>query len=818
MAKAGSERVLSKHQLKVALQNGLKINRGQGFIFYDGPWLVEISTPKSNRVTRTREKLRGRFCLLEFYPEVSLRIKQGKTTKHVEYKVTAPKIRKLAIRHREFLKTIYSFQTDIEIRDKSSFKIEINFGGKGWRTMCQLDLYFDNEQTVQDLKVKDLSNRMAEHQKLISDKNAYFYESTIKPGLKLSKDDPKLLAFYLPQFHPIPENDTWWGEGFTEWANVAADQPRFIGHEQPKLPADLGYYDLRVETAMEQQINMARQYGIYGFCFYYYWFSGRKLLERPIQTLIKNRSWDFNFMICWANENWTRQWDGQYKDVLIAQKHSKEDPLNFIKDVEHILLDKRYIRYRGKPVLAVYRPSDLGNPKRYSDIWRQYFNKRHKTGLYIIGVQSFNYDDPITFGFDQSLDFAPLSFFKYIKELPEKNIDDKLLVSNFSGQVYDLRSIIKTMAANHTNNNALPGVLANWDNDARKKGNNSSIYQGGNPDLYGMWLDKALAKAVDKDKPDFVYINAWNEWAEGAYLEPDKFYGHALLNRTSQVLAKHTKNKTNQSRFPLYSIKRKRSTKLAVIAHIYYPEFWPVLKKKLKVLKSADYDLFITLPRKNNNLLKEIRSVKSNAYIYFVPNRGRDVLPFLHLCRRLRDVGYEYVLKIHSKQTLHRANGRVWQSELLESLFPRTQKKLIKILQTLDSPNTGIIGPANHYLALSHFYGGNKDKIKQLLTKTIRSLPNDNLRRLGFFGGTMFWARIESINPILDLYLQPEDFESESGQIDGTLAHALERVLCAVPAIQGKTNYIISPKGLKAASAKDLLHKYDYAEPVDELE
>ena len=204
----------------------------------------------------------------------------------------------------------------------------------------------------------------------------------------------KLIAFYLPQFHPIPENDKWWGAGFTEWTNVRRSKPNFAGHVQPNLPTELGFYDLRDAEVMQKQAKLAREHGIFGFCYYYYWFNGKRLLETPVDRMLASGQPDFPFCLCWANENWTRRWDGQESEVLMHQEYSDAADEQFIRDILPFLRDRRYIRVNGKPLLMVYRVDKLPDAKQTAERWRRVATSNGLPGLHLTAVQSFGIVDP----------------------------------------------------------------------------------------------------------------------------------------------------------------------------------------------------------------------------------------------------------------------------------------------------------------------------------------------------------------------------------------------------------------------------------------
>jgi len=362
---------------------------------------------------------------------------------------------------------------------------------------------------------------------------------------------PKVVTFFLPQFHPVPENDAFWGKGFTDWINVARAKPQFEGHNQPDVPADLGFYDLRLVDTLRAQAELARQYGVHGFCFHYYWFAGRKLLNGPLENLLNNKDIDLPFCLNFANENWTRRWDGLDDEILIEQKHSDEDDRQFIRALLPYFRDERYIRIAGKPVLLVYKTFLLPDAAKTAKIWRE---EMAKSGidLYLIKCESGRPNQPPgEIGFDAAVEFPPQcpSYKEGIDELIHLEKRDEYAISSageltklsrsFNGKLIDYR-----LLANFFCRKELPPyplfrcVMPGWDNTPRKKAE-SSIYLHSSPGHYRAWLSYVLNWTAVTRPPDeqIVFVNAWNEWGEGAHLEPCQKYGRAYLEATGNALS-----------------------------------------------------------------------------------------------------------------------------------------------------------------------------------------------------------------------------------------------------------------------------------------
>ena len=364
----------------------------------------------------------------------------------------------------------------------------------------------------------------------------------------MEKNNKRVIAIHLPQFHPFKENDEWWGKGFTEWTNVTKSKPRFKGHYQPHLPADLGFYDLRLPEIREQQAALAKEYGIYGFCYYHYWFNGHRLMERPVNEILSSGKPDFPFMLCWANENWTRAWDGGEKEILIKQNYSSEDDREHIKYLlKNVFSDPRYIRINNKPVFAIYRSGLFPDIEQTFKVWREEAAKEG-VELYLCRFESFGQNGAkhLTVGFDAAIDFQPLGapLNKYIKNNIRLRIFNKLkrifIPKNYICKVSYKKYVKFLCSQDFPSYKQYPCITPMWDNSARRK-TNIFMLKGSTPKLYAKWFTHIMNKFIPySQEENFIFINAWNEWAEGNHLEPDRKWGKQYLEMTKKVIDKYS--------------------------------------------------------------------------------------------------------------------------------------------------------------------------------------------------------------------------------------------------------------------------------------
>jgi O-antigen biosynthesis protein len=350
-------------------------------------------------------------------------------------------------------------------------------------------------------------------------------------------DAVRPIAFYLPQFHPTPENDLWWGAGFTEWTNVAKAQPSYAGHYQPHLPTDLGYYDLRVADTLARQAAMAKRYGIEGFCVYYYNFGSRRVLGAPLDVVLRNPDVPFHWCLCWANENWTKHWDGGERAVLIAQSYDDATLQAIVADAVAQASDPRYLRVEGKPIFLVYRPLLLPDAKAFAAMCRAGFARAGLPGVHLAYVESMEAVDqglrPADLGFDACVEFPP-----HGRAVPAET-PAEIVKSGWSGYRYDYPQTVRAFCRRDSVPYArYPAVFPSWDNTPRQPSYGTS-FDGATPEAFRVFVAEKIDEARQFlfGEERLLFINAWNEWAEGAHMEPDTGFGHRWLEALRDALA-----------------------------------------------------------------------------------------------------------------------------------------------------------------------------------------------------------------------------------------------------------------------------------------
>lgn len=604
-----------------------------------------------------------------------------------------------------------------------------------------------------------------------------FYTPKVDQPITLESIPVKVVAFYLPQFHPIPENNQWWGAGFTEWTNVSKAQPQFLGHYQPHIPSELGFYDLRLIDTIRDQANLARHYGIQAFCFHYYWFNGRRLLEKPLNLFLQNKDINQDFCLCWANENWTRRWDGLESEVLMEQHYSASDDIAFIKELSDTFNDSRYIKIEGKPLLIIYRASRIPDLAATVTRWRTTALQEGFPGLYLVTAESIDKTDPRTYGFDAAVEFPP-------HQTHLEDISGKLDIINpiYQGHAYDYAKLPDDFGKKQgVGYELFKTVMPSWDNEARKPGKGDAFVNS-TPEHYARWLKNAIDLTMQK-APDrrLLFINAWNEWGEGAHLEPDLANGYAYLHATAAELAQRCDHSKLEEAVAQHNASYRKRNRTAIIYHSYYDDLiQEVIEAKIAPLHTLA-DAVITI-RSNTPLdvLDRLKAVVPHAYFIVTINIGRDILPFLKSLQFVSSQGYDYFCKIHSKKSPQHLNGSAVRQHLIDSLLPASLSKIRSVLNRFDQePKLSCLAPAGSLRDLRDpvLHRGNSKWLNQLM-RELGLTAEIGKYRYSFPAGTMFWGRTTAFSRLLnDEIFATTRFEPELGQLDGTLAHAIERLI-----------------------------------------
>lgn len=617
------------------------------------------------------------------------------------------------------------------------------------------------------------------------------YESDYQDNIDFSseKTDIKAITFYLPQFHRIKENDEWWGEGFTEWTNTSKTSPRFEGHYQPRTPhSDIGYYDLSKIETLKKQIELAKQHGVYGFCFYYYWFSGRRIMEKPVDMLLEHPEIDFNFCLCWANENFTRAWDGLNKEVLLGQSYSKDDRNKFIDDIKKYTDDRRYIRINGKPLIIVYNPGEIPDIKETFAAWRSRADEVGIGEILIWTCQTANNTASklkIENYIDGELEFPPHNMWYDIIGVRDINLNGK------EACIYNYRKLVDILGAQLKESsvkNTLPlhkTAMLGWDNAARRD-NNWTTFLGYSLKSFYQWLTLIIDDARNNfdESNRFVFINAWNEWAEGTYLEPDEKYGYANINTLSKALFDipfdevKVLNKKSSIEIKESSLsKLNKKPCIAVQIHLYYVDTVDEIINEINKIPFK-YDCYITTDTLEKKELIQTKFGQNCSANYIevgvYENRGRDVAPFLLQLKDKID-RYEYICHIHSKKTATNNYGDGWREFLYRHIFGNTEniRHIFSIFE--NQSNTGLIYPEIYPAVRSQAHWGDNEKCCKELLKRL-GLKGELDKDIIFPVGNMFWARTKAIEKVFKANFDFNDFPKEKGQVNQTLGHQIERI------------------------------------------
>lgn len=530
----------------------------------------------------------------------------------------------------------------------------------------------------------------------------------------------RVICFYLPQFHAIPENDEWWGKGFTEWTNVKPALPQFEGHYQPHIPDTfLGYYNLLDKESQRKQIELAKQYGIEGFCYYLYWFSGQRLLEQPLDNMLEDKSLDLPFCVCWANENWSRRWDGLDNDLLMVQEYSPEDDLAFIENTSKYLCDDRYIKINGRPLLLVYRPNLFPDMRATVKRWRDWCRNNGIGEIFLAYPQSFESVSPNDYDFDGAVEFPPNK-----SNPPNITEFQRPLVDNFESTVFDWRIFVeRSKQYDDPGYTLFRGVTPSWDNTARKK-NKGTVFHNSCPKLFEKTtvnaFDEALKAAKTKDE-QIVFVNAWNEWAEGAHLEPDIRYGYAWLQaiRNAHGKALEKKNKIllvshdahpHGAQILTLNLAKEFKQKLHFDVEMIVLGDGIMLSKFAKYATVHRFDLHMMSESEITRKLERIRSKSIDLALVNTTVSGK-LTPFLKKC------GYSVVSLIHElPKVLESMNLKQHALEIAahadKIVFPAHQVQEGFEAFIGSSLKQGVIRPQGIYLPSILRDGASKDEVK----------------------------------------------------------------------------------------------------------
>lgn len=576
----------------------------------------------------------------------------------------------------------------------------------------------------------------------------------------------KLLAFYSPMFgqsHQPEDTET----RFDSWQAVSKAKPKFEAHYQPRLPEHLGFYDLRLPDVLEKQVQLAKNYGVYGFSYLFFFRSDNPDLETPLLNMLRNRASNMPFCLTWAGDGMRADRNNVTSEATSPILDSREDAIKHIRQMMKYFGDPRYITIDGKPVLGMRHSGFAKNTKQVTELWRDEVRKHGYKDLYLIDVNPTAKASIRKNGFDAVVECPPFS--TDISPTPKVWPSS---AAGAEGSVIDYRDLVNEAVGQPMSAEKIfGGVVLNWDDTAVSQ-DCTSLCENFSLLLYKQWLSNRCHRSLIGQNPDhserFVFINAWNEWAKGTYLEPDDRFGFGYLEATHQVITDFDQSDGDKLLFD----RNQRTNDFAIVLHLHYTEIWPEILELFKDAGVDRYDVYVTATS-----LDAIRLVKQDlphAQTMLVENRGRDVLPFLHVLDHIEPMNYTSVCKVHGKRSIYRSDGDKLRDGLYQALLG--SKNTVDRIATAFSKNKslGMVIPQGSCLKHTDTsIGCNKDNVDIISDKL--GIP---FFRDVFPAGSMFWFRPSALKPLLKV--QPEMFELELGNSDGTTAHAIERLFSNV--------------------------------------
>ena len=598
---------------------------------------------------------------------------------------------------------------------------------------------------------------------------------TYSPDFSGSK--VKLFALYVPQFSPFPKDSVWQRAKFTSWADVSNAMPQYADHHQPQLPVELGFYDYRSADVLKRQVILARQYGIAGFCFHYYWSALASIVEQPLNRFLSEPSLDIEFCIYWDKD----EMPGRQDDANRPHRFSAEDDYAFIDALATAFADVRCRKIDQKPVLLVANVAALSDAAGTAARWRVQASRIGITGLYLIAVGTAGTRALPVAGFDAQVEFPPGGFSESVHDITS---DIKFVNPKFAGHIYDYgvfadsRSRTSTLGAT-----SFEAVMPSWDSEVLVPGAGTSFAEA-TPERYANWLAKAATTTAQKrPEEQLLFINAWNAWSEGAHMEPDQRHGYGYLHATATVL-QNLQVSQNDSVIEAINQSFTKRRETVVIAHIFYEDLIDSLFDSYLSAVQNKCDLIVTVMQNASVAsLCKIKAKFDNCFIIQTTNCGRDIRPFIAALRKANELGYLYACKLHTKKSLQLFYGDEWRTQLLDSLFPHANAIDEVVQRFSDDPALGLLAPKLSLSDLSEAaaHAGNAVWLNKLLA---RRGQEKLIGRYNFHfpAGSMYWFRLAALAQLLDDdFVSMDEFELEAGQLDGTLAHAMERIIGLMP-------------------------------------